>query len=57
VFHEVELGVILGRRCKDVPPEKVHQYIGGYCVALDLTAVNVLVNNSYLYIIIDHSYL
>ncbi|XP_031636832.1 acylpyruvase FAHD1, mitochondrial [Contarinia nasturtii] len=38
VKHEVELGVIIGKKCKDVSVEEAHQYIGGYCLGLDLSA-------------------
>ena len=43
VHHEVELGVVIGRRCKGLAPHEVAPVIGGYVVALDLTAVNILV--------------
>ncbi|XP_073998784.1 oxaloacetate tautomerase FAHD1, mitochondrial isoform X2 [Rhodnius prolixus] len=42
VHHEIELGAVIGKVCKNVEPNKVKEYIGGYCLALDLTAVNVL---------------
>jgi 2-keto-4-pentenoate hydratase/2-oxohepta-3-ene-1,7-dioic acid hydratase in catechol pathway len=35
--HEVELGIVIGRRAKDVPRAEAHNYIFGYCVALDMT--------------------
>mmetsp|Transcript_46972 Transcript_46972/g.77977 ORF Transcript_46972/g.77977 Transcript_46972/m.77977 type:complete len:221 (-) Transcript_46972:1243-1905(-) len=38
LHHEVELGVIIGQRAKNVPKEKALEYIGGYCLALDMTA-------------------
>lgn len=43
VLHEVELGVIIGRRCKNVSKEEAMEYVGGYCLALDLTATNDLI--------------
>lgn len=35
--HEVELGVVVGRRAKRVPRERALEYVFGYCVALDMT--------------------
>ncbi|XP_024084513.1 acylpyruvase FAHD1, mitochondrial isoform X2 [Cimex lectularius] len=42
VNHEVELGVIIGKKGKNIPRDEVPNYIGGYCLALDLTAMNKL---------------
>lgn len=42
---EGELGVILGRRCRFVPPENVRDVIFGYTTTLDLTALDVLARN------------
>lgn len=38
VDHEVELGVIIGKRAKRVPREKAMDYVLGYTVFLDITA-------------------
>lgn len=38
LFFEVELGVIIGRRCSKVKEQEVEDYIGGYCLVLDMTA-------------------
>eukprot|EP00933_Yihiella_yeosuensis_P072898 TRINITY_DN81444_c0_g1_i1.p1 TRINITY_DN81444_c0_g1~~TRINITY_DN81444_c0_g1_i1.p1 ORF type:complete len:221 (-),score=46.83 TRINITY_DN81444_c0_g1_i1:20-649(-) len=38
VHHEVELGIVIGDRCKNVPESKALEVVAGYCVALDLTA-------------------
>ncbi|XP_017469940.1 PREDICTED: acylpyruvase FAHD1, mitochondrial [Rhagoletis zephyria] len=38
VAHEVELGVVIGKRCKNVKKEQALNYVGGYCLALDMTA-------------------
>lgn len=38
IQHEVELGVIIGKRCKNVSKNEAMGYVGGYCLALDLTA-------------------
>ncbi|BES99093.1 unnamed protein product [Nesidiocoris tenuis] len=42
VDHEVELGVIIGRKCKNVSPDEAENYIAGFCLALDLTATNLI---------------
>ncbi|CAI9776220.1 unnamed protein product [Fraxinus pennsylvanica] len=36
--HEVELAVVIGRRARDVPEATAMDYIGGYALALDMTA-------------------
>lgn len=38
LFFEVELGVIIGRRCSKVREQEIDDYIGGYCLVLDMTA-------------------
>jgi 2,4-didehydro-3-deoxy-L-rhamnonate hydrolase len=35
--HEVELGVIIGKECSDVPEERALEYVAGYAIALDMT--------------------
>jgi 2-keto-4-pentenoate hydratase/2-oxohepta-3-ene-1,7-dioic acid hydratase in catechol pathway len=35
--YEVELGVIMGEKCKQVKKETALQYVAGYCVANDLS--------------------
>lgn len=35
--HEIELGVIIGRECNDVPEERALEYVAGYAIALDMT--------------------
>jgi 2-keto-4-pentenoate hydratase/2-oxohepta-3-ene-1,7-dioic acid hydratase in catechol pathway len=35
--YEVELGVVIGRKCKDVAASKALDYVLGYCVANDLS--------------------
>lgn len=44
VYEEVELGVIIGQKCKNVKACESMKYVGGYCLALDLTAVNDMVS-------------
>lgn len=41
VHHEVELGVVIGTGCKKVSESAALQHIGGFCLALDLTARNL----------------
>ncbi|KAK6146184.1 hypothetical protein DH2020_020053 [Rehmannia glutinosa] len=36
--HEVELAVVIGRRGRDVPEATAMDYVGGYALALDMTA-------------------
>ncbi|PWN34848.1 uncharacterized protein FA14DRAFT_122938 [Meira miltonrushii] len=38
---EVELGVVIGKRGRDIKPEDAHKHIGGYALAIDLTARNL----------------
>nr|GMD38038.1 Fanconi anemia group I protein [Ipomoea batatas] len=38
LHHEVELAVVIGQRARDVTPGSAMDYIGGYAVALDMTA-------------------
>uniref|UniRef100_A0A1B6CC57 oxaloacetate tautomerase n=1 Tax=Clastoptera arizonana TaxID=38151 RepID=A0A1B6CC57_9HEMI len=42
VNQEVELGVVISKKCKNIKSSEVSNYIGGYCLALDLTATNIL---------------
>jgi len=36
--YEIELAVVLGRKGRDIPREKVYDYIFGYTICLDMTA-------------------
>ena len=38
VEHEAELGVVIGARCKRVPPERVMEHVFGYTAVCDVTA-------------------
>jgi len=38
VAYEVELGVVIGKPCKNVSKADAMSYVAGYCLALDLTA-------------------
>lgn len=45
IAYEGELGVVIGRRCKDVPVAEAADYIGGYTCVNDVTAGDVLNEN------------
>ena len=38
LHHEIELGVVISKNCKRVSPDQAMDYVGGYCLALDMTA-------------------
>ncbi|KAH0904429.1 hypothetical protein HID58_043932 [Brassica napus] len=38
LHHEVELAVVIGHKARDVPERLAMDYIGGYALALDMTA-------------------
>jgi 2-keto-4-pentenoate hydratase/2-oxohepta-3-ene-1,7-dioic acid hydratase in catechol pathway len=38
VEHEAELGIVVGKRAKDVPPERALEHVFGYTCANDITA-------------------
>ncbi|KAG8312817.1 acylpyruvase FAHD1, mitochondrial-like [Homalodisca vitripennis] len=42
VNEEIELGVLIGKNCKNVKPSEVLDHVAGYCLALDLTATSFL---------------
>ena len=35
--HELELGVIIGKRCPRIEPSVAMEHVAGYCLALDMT--------------------
>ena len=39
--HEAELALLIGKRGKDVPPERVMEHLAGFGVAIDLTLRDV----------------
>ena len=45
---EAELGIILGRDCRDVPREDWQSAIAGYTTVLDMTEESILKGNDYL---------
>jgi len=38
LHHEIELGVVIGSKCSQAQPEEVMKCVGGYVLALDMTA-------------------
>ena len=38
LHHEVELGIVIGKKCKDISQKYALDYVLGYVVALDITA-------------------
>jgi 2-keto-4-pentenoate hydratase/2-oxohepta-3-ene-1,7-dioic acid hydratase in catechol pathway len=41
VHHEVELGVVIGKKCKNISKNDAMSYVLGYLVALDITARDI----------------
>ncbi len=41
IHHEVELCVVIGKKCKDVKKENAMNYVLGYCLGLDITARDI----------------
>lgn len=41
IHHEVELGVIIGKTGRDISSSKAMDFVGGYVLALDMTARNL----------------
>jgi len=41
LHHEVELGVVIGKKCKNISQEKALDYVLGYLLALDITARDI----------------
>jgi 2-keto-4-pentenoate hydratase/2-oxohepta-3-ene-1,7-dioic acid hydratase in catechol pathway len=46
IVFEGELGIVIGRYCSDVPADRAHEYIFGYTCVNDVTAVDILFENS-----------
>jgi acylpyruvate hydrolase len=38
IHHEIELGIVIGSTCKRVQPSDSMKHVGGYVLALDMTA-------------------
>jgi len=41
LHHEVELGVVIGKKCNNVSKDEALDYVLGYCVCLDITARDI----------------
>jgi acylpyruvate hydrolase len=41
LHHEVELGVVIDKKCKNVEQKDALNFVLGYCVALDITARDI----------------
>jgi len=41
LHHEVELGVLIGKKCKNIKQEEALNYVLGYLIALDVTARDI----------------
>jgi acylpyruvate hydrolase len=41
LHHEVELGIVIGKKCKNIPKNKALDYVLGYLLALDITARDI----------------
>jgi len=38
LHHEIELGIVIGSKCSQIQPEEAMKCVGGYVLALDMTA-------------------
>src|SRR5581483_2249889 len=45
VTAEAEIGVVIGRTCRFISEAQAPDYIGGYCLILDMTAEDILQKN------------
>jgi len=45
VTAEAEIGVIIGRTCRSIDEAAAPEYIGGYCLIIDMTAEDILQKN------------
>jgi len=41
IHHEVELGIVIGKKCKNISKKDAMDYVFGYLVALDITARDI----------------
>jgi 2-keto-4-pentenoate hydratase/2-oxohepta-3-ene-1,7-dioic acid hydratase in catechol pathway len=41
LHHEVELGIVISKKCKNVKQKEALDFVLGYCVALDITARDI----------------
>jgi 2-keto-4-pentenoate hydratase/2-oxohepta-3-ene-1,7-dioic acid hydratase in catechol pathway len=45
VTAEAELGIVIGRTCKNVPTEEALSHVAGVCLILDMTAEDMVIEN------------
>ncbi len=45
VTAEAEIGIVIGRTCRDTTEQKAPDFIAGYCLILDMTAEDILQRN------------
>jgi len=45
VTAEAEIGVIIGKTCRDIAEDKARDVIAGYCLIIDMTAEDILQRN------------
>ena len=45
VTAEAEIGVVIGRTCRDIAEQRAPDFIAGYCLILDMTAEDILQRN------------
>jgi len=38
LHHEIELGAVINKECKRISEQEAMNFVGGYCLALDMTA-------------------
>ncbi|XP_058823849.1 acylpyruvase FAHD1, mitochondrial [Topomyia yanbarensis] len=44
INYEAELGVIIGKSCKNISTDQAMSYVAGYCLALDMTGMDFIVD-------------
>ncbi|XP_055605393.1 acylpyruvase FAHD1, mitochondrial isoform X1 [Uranotaenia lowii] len=44
INFEAELGVVIGKRCNNVSQDQAMQYVAGYCLALDMTGMDFIID-------------
>ncbi|XP_062553898.1 acylpyruvase FAHD1, mitochondrial [Armigeres subalbatus] len=44
INYEAELGVVIGKKCNNVSPDQALNYVAGYCLALDMTGMDFILD-------------
>ncbi|EAT45341.1 AAEL003365-PB [Aedes aegypti] len=44
INYEAELGVVIGKKCNNVSPDQAMNYVAGYCLALDMTGMDFILD-------------